>query len=167
MTQAFKIAYIGLGSNLGNRAEHIHNAVQALNCKNIQICAVSNLYETNPVEVTEQQPKYLNAVIRISTDFSMTDLHQLTMTIEQSMGRLNKGQRQPRTIDLDILLYDTDTFFSDTLEIPHPRMTQRQFVLVPLRDVLTTGWPSYFPDINQLCESFEDSVEVIETEIEL
>ena len=158
MNQAPKVAYIGLGSNLGDRAQNIQNAIEALQEKHVHVAATSQLYETNPVDVCEQQPKYINAVIRIQTSLTLQALFELTRSLEYIMGRRDKGEKKPRTIDMDLLLYDNETHADQTLQIPHPRMTDRQFVLVPLSEVLTTGWPEHLEDIQSLCQQFNETL---------
>lgn len=148
------IAYIGLGSNLGDRAKNIQNAIDAMTSDSTQVCAVSQIYETAPHDVSEPQPNYFNAVIRIETQLTVTALHRMTMQIEHLLGRRDKGQRKPRTIDLDVLLYGEQTHTSDTLQIPHPRMLERPFVVVPLKEVLISGWPTTWPHIDTVCNGF-------------
>jgi len=129
-------AYIGLGSNLDQPLEHIKQAAEALNqIPQTQLLALSPLYQSEAVGPGEQ-PDYINAAAALSTQLSPLELLHQLQAIENEQGR----QRGPirwvaRTLDLDLLLFDNITLDTEELSIPHPRMTERNFVLFPLRDL--------------------------------
>lgn len=128
-------AYIGLGSNVGNKANNIHWALELLRQnENMSILAVSSLYETEP-EGYADQDWFLNVVTEIKTTLSPVELLKYLKEIEQIIGRQESIRWGPREIDLDLLLYDQLCFESPDLNIPHPRMHQRAFVLVPLAEI--------------------------------
>ena len=128
-------AYIGLGSNLGDRARNIRKALKMLNkADGVSVLAISSLYETEP-EGYEDQGWFVNAVAQINTDSSPNELLGLCKKIEREMGRKKTVRWGPREIDLDILLYDRLRLNSPNLVIPHPRMRQRAFVLAPLAEI--------------------------------
>ena len=128
-------AFLGLGSNIEDRLEYLQSAVDALDAHpKLRVDAVSSVYETDPVGGPEQGP-YLNMAVRAATLLSPRRLLKLALDVESALGR-ERGQRWgPRTIDVDILLYDRATISRRHLEIPHPRLTQRAFALVPLLEV--------------------------------
>jgi len=127
--------FIGIGSNLGDREKNIKKALEYLR-KNphIKIEKVSSIIETEPWGYTSQ-PKFLNGVIKIKTILSPLDLLKFLQEVEKNLGRERKIKYGPRTIDLDILLYDDKIINSDQLKIPHPRMWEREFVLRPLLEI--------------------------------
>lgn len=125
--------YLGLGSNLGDRAAHLADAVAALGAI-VALRRVSPVYETAPQLVTEQ-PKFLNVVCEGMTALSPTDLLGEIKGIERHLGRKPGPRYGPRVIDIDILLYDDLTLQTSTLTLPHPRIPERAFVLIPLRDL--------------------------------
>ncbi len=129
------IVYLGLGSNLGNRLQTLQKACNLLEENNVKILVSSSVYESLPQEVSETQPKYLNAVIKAETELSPTQLLRLTQKIETLSGRKNKTKKQPRTLDIDILLYNRLVLVSDELILPHPRMIYRDFVIYPLLEI--------------------------------
>lgn len=133
-------AYIALGSNLGNRLETIQKAITEIKTK-FPILAQSSIYETEPWGVTDQPP-FLNAVIKIETDFEPLQLLIFLLALELCLGRNrnNEGRWGPRVIDLDILLYDHLELKTEQLTIPHPRMKERAFVLVPLYEINKEEW---------------------------
>jgi 2-amino-4-hydroxy-6-hydroxymethyldihydropteridine diphosphokinase len=122
-------AYIGLGSNVGDRLANLQAALYAL-----EPIAVSPIYETEPWGYTEQDP-FLNAVAEIKTDLEPTALLQRLKDIEQQVGRRATFRYGPREIDIDILLYDDLVMDEDGLSIPHPRLHERAFMLRPLADL--------------------------------
>ncbi|WP_280772170.1 2-amino-4-hydroxy-6-hydroxymethyldihydropteridine diphosphokinase [Salipaludibacillus daqingensis] len=129
------ISYIALGSNQGARLDHLENAVEKLEGEpRITILASSSIYETKPVGVTDQ-PAFLNMVVKIATNYTPLDLLKVTQKIEESGGRQQKGTWGPRTIDLDILLFNNENIQLNLLQIPHPRMFERGFVLIPLQEL--------------------------------
>ncbi len=135
------IAYVGLGSNEGDTAKHLNDAISMLEAtRGIKICAVSPTYVTEPQGIKEQT-WFSNQVIRIECTCSWTaqDLLKLLQDIESKIGRIrpsNKLLRNgPRCIDLDLLMFGNEKSNDSLCTIPHPRMTQRAFVLIPLRDV--------------------------------
>jgi len=130
------IAYVGLGSNLGDRVGNIRRALDMLNqTDDLSVLAVSSLYETEP-EGYEDQDWFVNAAAQIETALSPRELLKLLKEIEQTIGRIRTSVRWgPREIDLDLLLYDQLCFESSDMIIPHPRMYQRAFVLVPLAEI--------------------------------
>lgn len=121
------LAYVGLGSNLGDREATISAAVEALP----GVVAVSTLRETDPVGVTEQ-PAFLNGAVVLETDFSARELLELLLAVERSLGRERRERWGPRTIDLDLLLYGDEAIDEPGLTVPHPRLHERRFVLEPL-----------------------------------
>ncbi|MHC4535665.1 MAG: 2-amino-4-hydroxy-6-hydroxymethyldihydropteridine diphosphokinase [Planctomycetota bacterium] len=122
-------AYIGLGSNLGNRQDNINNALGMLaEVADIEVIRVSELIETNPLGQAEQ-PMYLNAVAELRTGLSPDDLLKTLVNIETALGRMRLEKWSSRTIDLDILLYGSEVIDSPHLTIPHPQMHLRSFVL--------------------------------------
>jgi 2-amino-4-hydroxy-6-hydroxymethyldihydropteridine diphosphokinase len=126
---------LGIGSNLGDREQQIVTAIRHLtHHPQIVLVKASSLYETEPVGVTEQ-PRFLNAVIDIDTVLSPPVLLEICLETERRMGRIRSVRWGPRIIDIDILLYKDIAVTSETLCIPHPRMWERNFVLVPLREV--------------------------------
>nr|WP_286314244.1 2-amino-4-hydroxy-6-hydroxymethyldihydropteridine diphosphokinase [Mammaliicoccus lentus] len=128
-------AYLGLGSNIGERELQLEQAVTFLNSEEgIKVTQVSPIYETKPVGYTEQ-PDFLNMCIEISTELEALDLLKVCMMVEQQLHRFRNERWGPRTIDIDILLYDQSVIQSPDLEVPHPRMTERAFVMVPLNDI--------------------------------
>ena len=130
------VAYLGVGSNIGDRQAHIQKAVALLReHEHIQVQSVSALIETEP-EGGLPQGKFLNGAIKINTDLMPNDLLAALKNIERRCGRTKTEQNAPRTLDLDILLYD-DVVIVDgkTLSIPHPRMAERSFVLQPLAEI--------------------------------
>jgi len=128
------IAYLGLGSNLGDREENIARALDGLS-KKVKVEQVSSLYDTSPVGNTEQ-PRFLNAVCKISTELSPKKLLAFAKAIEKKLGRqIPPFPNAPRIIDIDILLYGNQTLQTPSLTIPHPRMFERAFVLVPLAQI--------------------------------
>jgi len=136
-TTDFNIAYIALGSNMGDRNQWLMQALDALEKRDgITITAVSAIYETDPVGYTDQDA-FLNMVIQVSTSYSPHELLQQQQEIESELGRVRQVRWGPRTIDLDLLLYDNIALETEQLILPHPRMMERAFVLVPLRDVLS------------------------------
>jgi 2-amino-4-hydroxy-6-hydroxymethyldihydropteridine diphosphokinase len=126
-------AFIGLGSNLGDRESNLTNARELI-AEYIVIIAASGIYETPPWGVTEQPP-FLNQVIRGSTRLTPLQLLDFLQKIEHEMGRVKTIRFGPRLIDLDILLFDELQITNPRLIIPHPRMSQRAFVLVPLNEL--------------------------------
>lgn len=127
------IAYLGLGSNLGNREENLTRSLKLL-AEKVKVGQVSSFYETEPQGFKEQN-FFLNAVCRVSTDLKPLELLALVKKIESKMGRKPSFRSAPREIDIDILLYDDLKLDTPTLTIPHPRMAQRAFVLVPLAEI--------------------------------
>jgi 2-amino-4-hydroxy-6-hydroxymethyldihydropteridine diphosphokinase len=125
--------FISIGSNIGDRAANIRNAIKALE-RVVKIVAVSSLYETEPVEFTEQ-PWFLNCAVRLETALDPHELIDSLLSIEQEMGRHRQHIKGPRNIDLDILLYGNLVLNDATLTIPHPAMQQRRFVLEPLAEI--------------------------------
>jgi len=122
-------AYIGLGSNLGNREDYINSALKMLaEVSDIEVIRVSELIETTPL-ARANQPEYLNAVAELRTTLSPEDLHKALLDIETSLGRTHQKKWSPRTIDLDILLFGQEVIDSPRLTVPHPQMHLRSFVL--------------------------------------
>lgn len=129
-----KNVYIGLGSNLGDRAENLHAARERLEASGVRIRRGSSLYETEPRGMLDQ-PWFLNQVIEAETTLYPRQLLARLLTIEREMGRLRMTPNGPRTIDLDILLFGNAVIHAAGLEIPHPRMAERRFVLEPLAEL--------------------------------
>jgi 2-amino-4-hydroxy-6-hydroxymethyldihydropteridine diphosphokinase len=155
------VAYICLGSNLGDRAAHIKKALKLLEGKGIDIGKVSSLYSTEPVEVV-QQPWFLNLVAEITTSLSAEELLDLCQLVERKLGRSTKGDMAPRTIDIDILLYKDKIIKKAHLEIPHARMHLRRFMLEPLCEIAPHFiHPLYKKTIAQLTNELKDSSKVI------
>lgn len=125
--------YLGLGSNLGDRHEHLQEAVRLL-APDVRVTVHSSYYETAPVGVTDQ-PRFLNAVIGGETDLSPEDLLALCKHIEAERQRVTTIRWGPRTCDVDILLYGGLVMDTPALTIPHPRLHERAFVLVPLAEI--------------------------------
>ncbi len=128
------VAYIALGSNLGDRVSYIMSAVASLQEKGASVLKQSTIIETDPVG-GPPQPKFLNAVVKIETRLSPVELLNQCQAIEQKLGRVRSVINGPRTIDLDILLYDRLVLDTPRLTIPHPRMFERAFVLEPLKEM--------------------------------
>ncbi|NLG27686.1 MAG: 2-amino-4-hydroxy-6-hydroxymethyldihydropteridine diphosphokinase [Chloroflexi bacterium] len=126
--------YLGLGSNLGDRAANLWNAVAALSARGVRPRAVSPLYETEPWGLTAQ-PRFLNAACAAETDLEPLALLDALKAIERALGRVPAVRNGPRTIDLDILLYGDVIVRTARLTIPHAGMLQRASVLVPLADI--------------------------------
>lgn len=127
-------AYIGVGSNLGNRKNNIEKSFQLLLKSGLTIEKKASIIETLPVGGPAQE-NYLNTVIKINTLHSAQELLKVLNKIENLLGRVRSVKNAPRTIDLDILLYNNDNINTDTLTVPHPRMFERRFVLDPLIEI--------------------------------
>jgi 2-amino-4-hydroxy-6-hydroxymethyldihydropteridine diphosphokinase len=123
-------AFIGLGSNLGEREATIRGAVGELASLG-DVVAVSPIYETEPVGFRDQ-PDFLNAAVELETDLEPVDLLEGLLSIERALGRKRTFPNAPRTIDLDLLLYGDQVISTPELTLPHPRLHERAFVLVPL-----------------------------------
>jgi 2-amino-4-hydroxy-6-hydroxymethyldihydropteridine diphosphokinase len=138
---------LGLGSNVGDRRSHLDGAVAEL-ARIGEIVAVSSYYETAPIGGPEQAD-YLNAVVVVDTDLDPADILEKLLEVERNHGRLRRERWGPRTLDLDLLLYGEDVIQEPGLSVPHPRMTERRFVLEPLHEV----WPdATLPDGTPLGE---------------
>lgn len=126
--------YVGLGANLGDRGEALLQALQAMAAwPHTQLLAVSSLYSSAPVDATG--PDYLNAVAALQTTLAPHDLLQALQALELAAGRERPYRNAPRTLDLDILLWGAEQLHSPTLTVPHPRMYERAFVLLPLAEL--------------------------------
>jgi 2-amino-4-hydroxy-6-hydroxymethyldihydropteridine diphosphokinase len=126
-------AYLCLGSNLGNREENLCQALALLSRK-VNLEKISSIYETAPVGYKDQ-PLFLNLVCRITTDLPPDELLYLAKDVEAAIGRIPSFPNAPRTIDIDILLYGNKIMETQNLSIPHPRLQDRAFVLVPLAEI--------------------------------
>ncbi|HEX6389207.1 MAG TPA: 2-amino-4-hydroxy-6-hydroxymethyldihydropteridine diphosphokinase [Solirubrobacteraceae bacterium] len=124
------VAYLGLGANLGDRRAALQAAADALGAT-----ASSSVYETDPVGLVLDQPAFLNACIRVATDLDPEALLDRAKQLEADAGRSEGPRHGPRPLDVDILLYGTDTFASPRLTVPHPALRERRFVLVPLLEL--------------------------------
>ena len=127
-------AFIGIGSNLGNRVEHCDNAIKLLETGGISVLKRSVMIETKPWGVTDQ-PEFINMVIEIETDLLPDALLALFKKTERAVGRTETVRWGPRVIDLDILLYGDSVLKNPQLEIPHPLIREREFVLRPLAEI--------------------------------
>ena len=134
MTEA-RAAYLSLGANLGNREEMLREAVRRLAAADgVKTLAVSSLYETEPWG-KKDQPSFLNIAVSLQTTLSPEELLALTQAVETELGRVRHERWGPRTIDVDILHIEGVERNSPTLTLPHPYMTERAFVLVPLAEI--------------------------------
>lgn len=127
-------AYLSLGSNLGDRLAYLASAARMLTDAHTRLNRVSSVYETAPQGKTDQ-PAFLNAVLSVETDLTPELLLQHIQAVELSLGRVRTERWGPRTLDVDILLYGTETIERPGLQVPHPRMAERAFVLVPLLEI--------------------------------
>lgn len=129
------VAYISLGSNIEDRLMHLREAVRSLHTnEDMEVTALSSIYETVPVGYTDQAD-FLNLVVCVKTTLEAHALLNVCQTIEQQQGRVRKIRWGPRTVDLDIILYNEETIESESLVVPHPRMRERAFVLLPLLEI--------------------------------
>lgn len=125
--------YLALGSNLGDRLQNLRDAVEQLSPQ-VRVTKISGVYDTAPWGVIEQ-PRFLNLVLAGETELAPIQVLRLLKEIERAMGRQETVRYGPRVIDLDVLLYDDVIFENEVLQIPHPRMHERRFVLEPLAEI--------------------------------
>jgi 2-amino-4-hydroxy-6-hydroxymethyldihydropteridine diphosphokinase len=140
-------AFLGLGSNLGDRRRHLRDAIAAIP----DVVAVSRVYETAPVGGPDQGA-YLNVVVRLDTERSPRELLEICREREAEAQRVRTVRWGPRTLDVDVLWVDGQTVDEPDLVVPHPRMFERAFVLMPLRDVAADLIPPSFvdPDVDEV-----------------
>ena len=131
---AEKTIYLSLGSNIGNREKNLRTAIAALADAKVRVIRVSSFYETEPVDLREQ-PWFLNCVVEAETHFDAVMLFRALRELETKMGSKKLVPKGPRLIDVDILLYGDETIETRELQVPHPRMLLRKFVLVPLAEI--------------------------------
>jgi 2-amino-4-hydroxy-6-hydroxymethyldihydropteridine diphosphokinase len=131
---ADKTVYLSLGSNLGDREKNLRMAITALSDAGVRVRRESSIYETEPVDYLEQ-PWFLNCVVEGETDVPALELLGALHAIETNMGSKKLVAKGPRLIDMDILLYGDETIDTTDLQVPHPRMLQRRFVLEPLAEI--------------------------------
>jgi 2-amino-4-hydroxy-6-hydroxymethyldihydropteridine diphosphokinase len=129
-----KLIYLSLGSNLGDRAANLERATEALSEIGVRVLRRSSIYETEPVDF-HAQPWFLNCVVEAETPLEPRQLLEKLQAIERKLGSKKLVPRGPRIIDLDILFYETAVVHEAGVEIPHPRLTERRFVLVPLAEL--------------------------------
>ena len=142
------IVFLGLGSNLGDRAKNIQQAIAALEgLKAIEVVKKSSLIETEPIEAIG--PMYLNAAIEVNTELKPKELLEQIHSIENGLGRLRQYKNSPRVIDIDILLYNKQKVDEVELKVPHPKILERNFVIKPLSEIL--------PGARELIEGIFDS----------
>lgn len=125
--------FLGLGSNLGNRKGNLDEALKLL-AKNILLIRVSSVYDTEPFQ-TYNQPRFLNLVCQAQTNITPVELLNFVKSIEHKLGRAPDSHNAPREIDIDILFYGNKIITTPELTIPHPRLAERAFVLVPLAEI--------------------------------
>jgi 2-amino-4-hydroxy-6-hydroxymethyldihydropteridine diphosphokinase len=128
------LAYVGLGSNLGDRLANLQSAIQRMRSENLEVKRLSLVYETEPVE-TFPQPSFLNLVAELKVNGSPEALLTKLLEIEQALGRKRDINKGPRPIDLDLLLFGEEVRDSEFLKLPHPRLAFRRFVLAPLAEL--------------------------------
>lgn len=137
--------YLALGTNIGDREANLREALRRMRASGILIAKLSHLYETEPVDYLDQ-PWFLNAVVEAHTDLLAAQLLATLRQIESEMKSKKPFPKGPRIIDLDILLYAGDTIDTPDLQVPHPRMLERNFVLVPLAEIAPAlrhpSWPA-------------------------
>jgi 2-amino-4-hydroxy-6-hydroxymethyldihydropteridine diphosphokinase len=130
-------AYVGMGSNLGDRAGHLLCGVRGMTEAGLRVLRLSSIYETEPVGVADDQPAYLNMVAELCAPHpTPEELLRRLLIIEDVAGRQRPRPLAPRTLDLDLLLYGNESRESQTLSLPHPRLHQRRFVLAPLAELV-------------------------------
>ncbi len=129
-------AYLGLGSNVGERLAHLRDAVAALPAHGVRVLGSSSVYETEPVGLVLDQREFYNACLRVETGLGPEGLLEACKAVERELGREQGGPRHgPRVIDVDLLLLGDLAFLSSRLTLPHPTITERRFVLVPLLEL--------------------------------
>lgn len=154
------ILYLSLGSNLGDRAANLRAAIAALPDADVRVTRISSFYETEPVDFLEQ-PWFLNFVVEAETELAPLSMLRAVQSIETQMGSQKQFPKGPRLIDLDILLYDAQTIALPDLQVPHPRMLLRRFVLVPLAEIAPQlRHPSWTGTVSGLLASLADRSQV-------
>ena len=134
MTPVPVTVYLSIGSNIGDRLENLRLACRRLESSGLRLRALSSVYETEPVDVREQE-WFLNCAVAIETTLEPLQLLDKVHDIERELGRRREIPKGPRTIDIDILIYGDAVLRSETLTLPHPSMLQRRFVLEPLNEI--------------------------------
>ncbi|WP_113928206.1 2-amino-4-hydroxy-6-hydroxymethyldihydropteridine diphosphokinase [Bacillus sp. P14.5] len=152
-----KTVYLSLGSNVGDREQYLKKAIQQLNEHHeIEVAGVSSIYETDPVGYTDQG-EFLNLVLEIRTSLSPHALLNQCLQVEKDLGREREFRWGPRIIDLDILLYNQENIETEELIVPHPRMHERAFVLMPLAELSQTiKHPKFNTSIMALLDEIPD-----------
>lgn len=154
------IVYLSLGSNLGDRTANLHAAIAALPDVGVCVTRISSFYETEPVDVLEQ-PWFLNCAVQAETDLAPLSLLRALQKIEAKMGSQKQFPKGPRLIDLDILLYASETITVPGFQVPHPRMLLRRFVLVPLSEIAPTlRHPAWNGTASELLAHVDDRSQV-------
>ena len=149
-------AYLGLGSNLGDREKHLRKGLQFLS-RSVQLVRFSSMYETEPWGDTEQ-PRFLNLVCEANAEISPHRLLEVAKEVEQRVGRKPTFRHGPRVLDIDLLFYGNQVVTTSELTIPHPRITERAFVLIPLAEIASTYMhPVLRQTVGELLEQVEGS----------
>jgi 2-amino-4-hydroxy-6-hydroxymethyldihydropteridine diphosphokinase len=155
-----ELVYLSLGSNVGARDQNLNAAIAAFPSASVEVRRVSSFYETEPVDYLDQA-WFLNCVVEAQTELPPLDLLRGLRSIEARMGSQKVIAKGPRLIDIDILLYGQRTIETPELQVPHPRMTQRRFVLVPLAEIAPQlQHPSWPGTVEMLLAETPDQSEV-------
>jgi 2-amino-4-hydroxy-6-hydroxymethyldihydropteridine diphosphokinase len=160
------IAYLLIGGNLGNRSANLQKAIQLIEQNCGQVVQSSAIYETAAWGFTDQ-PAFYNQALKIETKYTADKLMELLLLIEQEMGRTRTIKLGPRTIDLDMLFFNQAVLNTDLLTLPHPALTQRRFVLLPLTEIAPNFiHPIFHKTIEQLLNECPDQLDVQKLSIE-
>lgn len=153
--------HIGFGGNLGDVETNLRRALEAVShLAKTRVVRISSLYRTAPVGV-EDQPDFVNGVLEVETDLDPQDLLRALLEIERSLGRTRGARWGPRTVDLDLLLWEDRVMHTAALDLPHPRMHERGFVLVPLAEIAPRArHPELGKEVRELLEELGPTADV-------
>ena len=155
-----RMAYVGLGSNVGDRLANLRAATEMLEGDGCRVTVASSVYETEPVGYADQD-WFLNAVVGVRVRATAHGLHARLKGIEAEMGRRSRHRWGPREIDLDLLLFEDEALRGDDLTIPHPRMHERAFVMMPLAEVAPdVEPPTMCGNLREILERLDDAAQV-------